>query len=146
MHIVIFNIMRIRLLVIMRAKSSQALVAQVGLHWVDTTNQHVQSAIEFLLVNDQRIVNITLDEILVMECGLGQVSELFEQDDTVASAALRRLGDECLSRILPQVVLKVPNFIGQQETVRHKLVIDWEEPLQPTYNNTEYILLGKVVH
>ena len=146
MHIVIFNIMCIRLLVIMGAKSCQALVAQVGLHRVDTANQYVQSAVEFLLINDQRIVNITLDEVLVMEGGLGQVSELFEQDDAVTAAALRRLRDERLSRILPQVVLKIPNFIGQQETVRHKLVIDWEEPLQPTYNNTEYILLGKVVH
>lgn len=82
----------------------------------------------------------------MVEGGLGQVSELFQQDDAITAASLRRLGDKRLSRILPQVVLKIPNFIGQQETVRHELIIDWEEPLQPTDYDTEYILLGKVVH
>lgn len=146
MHIVIFNIMSIRLLIIMGAESSEALVTQVRLNWVNATNQDVESAVKLLLINNQRIVNIALDEILVMERRLGQVSELFQQDNAVTATALRRFGDERLSRILPQVVLKVPNFVRQQETVRHKLIIDWEEPLQPTYNNTEYILLSKVVH
>lgn len=146
MHIVIFNIMSIRLLIIMGAESSEALVTQVRLNRVNATNQDVESAVKLLLINNQRIVNIALDEILVMERRLGQVSELFQQDNAVTATALRRFGDERLSRILPQVVLKVPNFVRQQETVRHKLIIDWEEPLQPTYNNTEYILLSKVVH
>jgi hypothetical protein len=145
-HIVIFNIMSIRLLIIMGAESSEALVTQVRLNWVNAANQDVESAVKLLLINNQRIVNIALDEILVMERRLGQVSELFQQDNAVTATALRRFGDERLSRILPQVVLKVPNFVRQQETVRHKLIIDWEEPLQPTYNNTEYILLSKVVH
>jgi hypothetical protein len=87
-----------------------------------------------------------LDEVFVVERGLGQVGELLQQDDAVTAASLGRLGDKRLSRILPQMVLEVPNFIGQQETVRHEFIIDGEEPLQPTDDDTEYVLLGKVIH
>ena len=113
MHIVIFNIMGIGLLIIMGAESSKALVTQVSLNRVNATNQHVESAVKLLLINNQRIVNIALDEILVMERRLGQVSELFQQDDTVTATALRRLGDERLSWILSQVMLEVSHFVRQ---------------------------------
>jgi hypothetical protein len=44
------------------------------------------------------------------------------------------------------MMFEVPNFIRQQEGVRHEFVIYREESLEPTYNDTENILLGKVVH
>ena len=43
-------------------------------------------------------------------------------------------------------MLEVTHLIRQQETVRHELVIDWEEPLKPAYDHTKDILLGEVIH
>lgn len=43
-------------------------------------------------------------------------------------------------------MLKVANLIRQEKTVRHKLVVNWEESLESANYNAEYILLGKMIH
>ena len=88
MHIVIFNIMLIWLLIIMRAKSSQTFVTKIGLDWINATNEYIQSTVKLLLINDQRIVNIALHKVLMMESGLGQISELFQKEDAVTATSL----------------------------------------------------------
>jgi hypothetical protein len=44
------------------------------------------------------------------------------------------------------MVLEVPDFIGEEKRVRHELIIDREESLQSTDNNTEDVFLCKMVH
>lgn len=50
MHVVIFNVMAIRLLVIVSAKTRKALVAQVSFNRVHASYQHIKAAIELLFV------------------------------------------------------------------------------------------------
>ena len=97
----------------MRAKSSQTFVTKIGLDWINATNEYIQSTVKLLLINDQRIVNIALHKVLMMESGLGQISELFQQEDAVTATSFRRFSNEGLTWILSQVVLKVPNFVRQ---------------------------------
>lgn len=67
MHVLILYIMSIWLLVVVSAKTREALVAQVGFNRIDTSYQYIQSAVELLLVQDQRVVNVSLDQVFVME-------------------------------------------------------------------------------
>jgi len=97
----------------MRAKSSQTFVTKIGLDWINATNEYIQSTVKLLLINDQRIVNIALHKVFMMESRLGQISELFQQEDAVTATSLRRFSNEGLTWILSQVVLKVPNFVRQ---------------------------------
>ena len=105
--------MGIWLLVVMSAKTCQAFVAQVGFNWIDTSYQYVQSAVELLFVQDQRIVNVSLHQVLVMKRRFGQVCEFFQQDDSITSSAFGWLGDEGLAWILSQVMLKVAHLIRE---------------------------------
>ena len=43
-------------------------------------------------------------------------------------------------------MLEVADLVGQQEAVRHELVVNWEEALQSADDHTEDVLLGEVVH
>lgn len=44
------------------------------------------------------------------------------------------------------MVFKVTDLVRQQKTIRHKLVINWKESLQPTYDYTEDVFLCEMVH
>ena len=44
------------------------------------------------------------------------------------------------------MMLKVTHLIWEQKTVGHELVVDWEESLEPAYDDTEDIFLGEMVH
>lgn len=66
-HVMIFDVMRVGLLVVVRTEACETFVAEVSLYGVDAANQHVQPAIKLLLVQNERIVNVALHEVLVME-------------------------------------------------------------------------------
>ena len=61
MHVQIFDVVLVWLFVIMSAESSEPFVAQVGLHRVHSADEHVQPAVELLLVQDQRVVDVPLN-------------------------------------------------------------------------------------
>lgn len=44
------------------------------------------------------------------------------------------------------MMLKVAHLIWEQKAVRHELVIDREESLEPAYDDAENIFLGEMVH
>lgn len=44
------------------------------------------------------------------------------------------------------MMLEVANLIWQKETIRHKLVVNWEESLKSANNNAENILFGEMIH
>ena len=50
MHVLIFYIMRIGLLVVVGAKTSEALITQVRFYGIHTTNQHIHTAVKLLLI------------------------------------------------------------------------------------------------
>ena len=75
-----------------------------------------------------------------------QIVELLYQRNTFASSAPRWLADETLVREMSHMLLQVFDFIWQKEGVGHEAIIDREETLQSTYDHTEDILLGEMVH
>ena len=60
-HVKIFDIRMVRLLVVVGAESGETLVAQISLHWVDTPDQHVKSHVKFLPVENQGVIDVSLD-------------------------------------------------------------------------------------
>ena len=142
----VLNVVSVRFFIVVRAESGEALITQVCLDRVDPSYEYVQPAVKFLLVQDEWVVHIPLNQVLVVESRLRQISELFQKDDAVAASSFGWLGDESLPRILPQMVLEVAHFIGQKKAVRHELVVDREESLQSTDDNAKYVLLCEVVH
>ena len=81
-----------------------------------------------------------------MKSRFGEIGEFFKKNNSVPSATLRRLGDESLAWVLSHMVFEISHFVWEQERVRHKLVVDGEEPLESRNNNAENVLFGKVVH
>lgn len=67
MHVVVLDVVRVRLLVVVCAESGEALVAQVCLNRVDAADEDVQAAVELLLVEDKWVVNVALHKVLVVE-------------------------------------------------------------------------------
>lgn len=146
MHVEILDVLVVGLLVVVRAEPGQAFVAEVRFHRIYSSNQNVHSTVELLLVQDQRVVYVPLRQELVVEGRLRQVSKLLQQDDSFATTAFGRLGYERLVGVLAHVVFEVPHLVWQQERVGHELVINWEKPLEPAYDDAEYVFLRKVIH
>ena len=67
----ILDVVAIWLLIIVSTEPGQSLIAQVGLNWINTSNKHVESTIELLLVKNQWIVHVPLDKVLMVESRLG---------------------------------------------------------------------------
>ena len=146
MHVQIFDVVVIGFLVIVCAESCKTLVAEICFDWINASNEHVDTAVELLLVQNEWIVNVSLSQEFVMECWFWQICELLEQNDTVTSTPFRWFGNEGLSRVLPHMMLKISDLVGQQKRIRHELVINREKSLQSTYNHTKDVFLGKVIH
>lgn len=87
MHVQILYILLVWLLVVVSTEPSKAFVAEVGFYWVDTSDQNVQSAVELLFVQYQWIVDVSLNQELVVEGRLWQISEFLEQDDPISASA-----------------------------------------------------------
>lgn len=112
-HVVVLDVVCIGFLVIVRAKARKTFVAKVGLDRIDASDKYVQPTIKLLFVDNQRIVDVALHQVFVVESRLRQISELFQQDDSVTATSFRRLRDERLSRVLSQVMLEVPHLVRQ---------------------------------
>lgn len=68
MHVLIFDVVGIGFLVVVCAETRQTLIAQVSFNGIDSSNKYVETAVKFLLVKDEWVVDVPLDKILVMEC------------------------------------------------------------------------------
>jgi len=78
MHVLILDIVGIRLLIIVSAETCQSFIAQICLHWVNTPDQYVEPAIEFFLIQDKGVINISLHQVFVMKRRFRQVRKLFQ--------------------------------------------------------------------
>ena len=130
MHIEVFDIVVIWLLVVVGAESSEAFVAEPGFDWVDSSYQDIESAVELLLVDDQRVVYVPLGQVLVVESRLGQVCKLLEQNDSITTSSFGRFSYESLPWVLSHMMFEISNFVWQQERVRHKFVVYGKESLE----------------
>lgn len=78
MHVLVLDIMSIRLLIIVSTETCQSFIAQISLYGVNTSDQYIQPTIELLLVQDKWVVNISLHQVFVMERRFRQVCKLFQ--------------------------------------------------------------------
>jgi len=81
-----------------------------------------------------------------VEGRLWKICELPQQDNSIAAAPLGGLRDEGLAGVLAHVVLEIAHLVGEQEGIRHKLVINGEEALEPGDDDTENVLFCEVIH
>jgi hypothetical protein len=67
MHVQIFDVVVIGFLVIVCAESCKTLVAEICFDWINASNEHVDTAVKLLLVQNEWIVNVSLSQEFVME-------------------------------------------------------------------------------
>lgn len=146
MHVQILQIGLVGFPIVVRTESRKTLIVEIGLNRVDAANEHIETGIEFLLVYQERIIDVPLNLEFVVEGAFGQLREFLNQHYTLSATALGRFCYEGLAVVLSQMKFEITELIGQQERVRHKFVIDGEESLQPANDDAEYVFLGKVVH
>lgn len=128
-HELVFHVGWLGPLVIVGAEASNAFIAQVHLERVDAPNQQVQPHIEFLVIDKQWILDVSLQEVLVFMGSLGQLIISLQQFYSSACLALARFGDEGLLFVLGYAILEFLNFLGQQEVVWKEVEVVGEEPL-----------------
>ena len=64
-HVQALHVLWIRSTVVLCAEASKALVTQVSLKRCDTLDENVKTEIEFLLLDEQRIIYVALHEQLL---------------------------------------------------------------------------------
>ena len=72
--------------------------------------------------------------------------KLLDEGDAFAATTTGRLADEALVWEVSHVLLQVFDLVREQERVGHESVVDGEEALQTTDNDTEDVLLSEVIH
>lgn len=66
-HIQVLDVLIVGLLVVVGTEPGQAFVAQVGLDGIHAFYDDVHAAVEFLLVEDERVIDVALCQELMME-------------------------------------------------------------------------------
>ena len=112
MHVQVLQIGLVGLSIVMRTESRETLIVEIGLDWVDAANEDVETGIEFLLVYQERIIDVPLNLEFVMESTFRQFREFLDQHYTLSTAAFRGFRDKCLAVVLPQMKLEITELIG----------------------------------
>ena len=128
------------------AKAGNAFFAHVALNAVHALDHHVKSYIEFLVPNEQGILNIPLDQVLMGKSVFGQILELANQRDAFSASALARLADKGLIWEVPHVHFQILDLVRKQKGVWHEPVVLRVETLQAGDNHAENVLLCKVLY
>lgn len=108
MHKHILHVAKVGLPVGLSAQSRQSLISQVGLHGIESLDEHVQPQIEFLVFQKQRRLDVALHEKLFLLVGkhvLWNVLEARYEHDTLATSPSGRLCNEVEARVLLHVCL-----------------------------------------
>ena len=71
MHVQIAKIHVLRSLVIGGAKSCQSLIIEISFNRIDALDHHVESNVEFLVIDEQGILYVALDQELLVKRILG---------------------------------------------------------------------------
>ena len=94
-----------------RAEAGQTIFKKIGFNWVDAFDDDVEPNIELFVLHQDRIFNVALYEIFMRVGVSWEVVELFDERDTFATSASRRLANECLVREVSHVLLQVFDLI-----------------------------------
>ena len=126
-------------------ETAEPFLIEVRFDRVNALDHYIHAHVKLLIVYQEWVFDVTLDKVLNMVGVPWQVVELLDQGDTVSSTALGWLRYEGLVREVSHVLLEVLDLVREQERVWHEAVVDWEESLQTTDDDTEDILLCKVL-
>ena len=97
MHVQVLQIRLVGLSIVMRTESRETLIVEIGLNWVDAANEDVETGVEFLLVYQERIIDVPLNLEFVMESNFWQFREFLDQHYTLSNTAFRRFRDKFLA-------------------------------------------------
>lgn len=111
MHVQVANVHLIWLLVVGSAKASETFFENVGFDWVNAFDNDVQADVEFLVVDQQRILNVALHQILVLKSLLGQVTKFSYEANAFTTTAFTGLTNESLVWEVTHVDFQILNFI-----------------------------------
>ena len=95
------------LLILLTAQSDQAFILQVALYLVHPVDNYVESQIKLVAIEQQRILNILLDNHVTSHC-LWNLFQTLKQIDTVAHASVGWLcnKERLLLLVEPALVLR----------------------------------------
>ena len=71
MHVQIFDILVVWLFIVMSTEPRKTLITDISFDWIHSSNQHIETAVELLLVEDKGIVDVPLSQVLMVEGRLG---------------------------------------------------------------------------
>ena len=126
-------------------ESAKPLLVEVGLNRIDTLDDHIDAHIELLVVYQEGVLDVSLHQVLYVVCIARQIMKLLYQSDAVPTSAFWRFRDESLVGEVSHVLLQVLNLVWQEEGVRHETIVDWEEALETTDDDTEDVFLSEVL-
>ena len=130
-------------------KPGESLIAQISLEGVNTLDHHVEAQVELLAIDEERVVDVSLDKEIMRESGAGQVGEFADQKDAIATAAFRGFRDEGLRGVFADVLFELKGLVRQEEGGRREGEVVREETLQSTQDHAQHVLsremLAKVV-
>lgn len=112
MHVQVLQIGLVGLSIVMRTESRETLIVEIGLNWVDAANEDVETGVKFLLVYEERIIDVPLNLEFVMESTFRQFREFLDQHYTLSTTAFRGFRYKCLAVVLPQMKLEITELVG----------------------------------
>lgn len=149
MHEHVLHILRIRLPIVLSAESGQSFVAQVRLNRIEALDQNVETQIEFLLVQENRRLDIPLHQQVRMMVGpqiLGYPLELVNQENTLATFSGIGFANEREFGVLLHVGLERASFFGQKEADRRETKLLVKGLPHPVRDGAEHLLPRHVLH
>lgn len=109
-------------LVFLSGEAAQPLLVKVNAKWVHAAQQYVNSQVEFQLINQESLVEITLHDVMPVKI---EVFKSSGQENTPALARRFRLRNESSSafRLVFELLAEVSPFSGQEPGLRVEFVL-----------------------
>ena len=73
------------------AETGKSFITKVCLNGIHRLDYNIKADVKLFIIHQQRVFNIALNQVLVVERVLGQVTELFDQRDAFSSTTFRWL-------------------------------------------------------
>ena len=111
--------------VLVSCQTTQALFEEVHSQWVHATDHHVDSKVEFQLVNQEWFMHVTLDNVVLV---WDEVFQTPGQEDPFSLARRFWLNNESLPTGFPfgisfKLLPKITELRRQEPSLRDKLII-----------------------
>jgi hypothetical protein len=68
-------------------KPGETFIAKVRLNWIDTLDDNVEPQVEFLLINEEGVIDVPLYEKVVGESRPGQLMKLSHKENAISTPA-----------------------------------------------------------